>query len=331
MSRKPDSLSAYKLPESLYNLAFDQYSRQFLAKRLIEANRSKPRLKILDVGGYKGVTREFFPTDEVTVLDLFDVKEPGYVMGSALDMPFSDGAYDAVVCFDVYEHIEADDREQFVREMHRVTNNLILIAAPFDIPMVADAEITLNAYYQRLQGQDHLWLKEHIDNGLPNVDQLENCLTELKLPYQVYHSNNITLWSAMQDLIFLADALNSPERVIKVNEFYNRHFDELGDGLGLSYRLVYLSCKTGEPKTVSNQEGQLKPERLQSFINQIYESILELIYSDETVRAQAELLGVKDRQIAELRDELHSIYQSKSWRVTMALRKLKHTVLRLMP
>jgi len=98
--------------DSLYDLAFDQFSRQYHMKQLIESVRPKRRLKILDVGGNNGKTREFFPRDEVMIADLYDIEEPGYTKASALDLPFADNSYDVVTCFDVFEHIEQKDRQQ---------------------------------------------------------------------------------------------------------------------------------------------------------------------------------------------------------------------------
>ncbi len=308
---------------NLYDLAFDQFSRQYQAKRLIELVRTKKKLKILDVGGNNGKTSEFFPQDEVMIVDLYDIEGEGYTKASALDLPFSDGHYDVVTCFDVFEHIEPKDRKQFLSEISRVAKSYILVAAPFNTPYVNEAEVALNAYYKKINGSDHQWLKEHIDNTLPEQAEIEDFFTEAKLPFQNYASNNIMLWTAMQNLIFLADSVKAPERMSELNRFYNTHLLDLGDGSEPSYRRIYFAAKDAKLPEYHEFAHEPNPSTVRNWIDKSGIAVHELIYGNSMLKNQAETIADQERTIAKLNDRLETITGSRSYRLFETFQKAK--------
>ncbi len=318
------------VPE-LYDLAFDQFSRQYQVKRLVEAVRTKHKLRILDVGGHNGKTREFFPGDEVLVADLYDIEEPGYLKASGLDLPFKDGAYDVVVCFDVFEHILPGDRERFLTEITRVARQCVVVAAPFDTEFVSQAEQELNAYYQRVTGQEHRWLREHIDNGLPRQEEIERFLEQHKLAYQTYNSNNILLWSGMQNLIFLADSVRAPERISSLNRYYNEHLPMLGDGSEPSYRRIYFAIKGGRLPERSEISEPVDMGTLRELINRMGVALHDMIYGNGVLSDQMQALAAKDRELEGVRHELQhtrnqlsEVLGSRSYRLATTLRRIKN-------
>ncbi len=205
------------------NLPFDQYSRQMRVLGVVNSLRKqKQSFKILDVGGYKGATSKLHTLDDVTVLDLFDVKEKNYIKGSALKMPFSNDEFDFVVSFDVFEHIENKDREKFLSESARVAKIGVITAAPVLTPANAKAEQTLNDLYKGLHGESHPWLKEHIEYGLPRVGQVEEVMTSLGMRVITFLSNDVLLWALMQGAIFINSKLTYDEpSLLELNVFYN--------------------------------------------------------------------------------------------------------------
>lgn len=66
---------------------------------------------------------------DVTTLDFDPALEPD-VVASVTDMPFGDGAFDIVACFEVLEHIPWDRMPQALGEIQRVCRRYALISVP---------------------------------------------------------------------------------------------------------------------------------------------------------------------------------------------------------
>lgn len=223
------------------DVPFDQYSRQFQVKTIIDSLREKDQsYKLLDVGGYKGRTADFLPDDRVTVMDLFDVKEPGYVRGSALDMPFKNDTFDYVVSFDVLEHIPSSKRLTFIKECARVAKRGVIICAPHKTVANELAEKALNDMYKRLHGEEHRWLKEHIEYGIPDFSEVEKRFQRQGLQTVVFPSNKTSLWAGMQQAIFTNSRYPlAAEWLTRLNTYYNRQFEyDGGDSIEGSYRQI---------------------------------------------------------------------------------------------
>jgi hypothetical protein len=223
------------------DVPFDQFSRQFQVMTIINSLRKNDEsYKILDVGGYKGRTADFLPQDQVTVMDLFDVKEDGYVKGSALDMPFKDDSFDYIMSFDVLEHIPSSKRATFVRECARVAKKGVIICAPHKTDANELAEQSLNDLYKRLHGEEHRWLKEHIAYGIPDFEAIEKLLQKQALQTVAFPSNKTRLWVDMQQAIFTNSLYPlASEQVTKLNTYYNKHFEyDGGETAEGSYRLI---------------------------------------------------------------------------------------------
>ncbi len=240
-------MNTTSIDEELLSLPIDQYSRQKWASTLIEQLRSKEKLRILDVGGYKGKTHEFNPNDSVTVCDLYDVEEPNYVKGDGRKLPFKPNEFDFVVTFDTYEHVPREGRESFVKELARVAKEGVILAAPFDNESgsVFQAEMNLNDYYKKLYDKDHPWLKEHIEYRIPDRSEIEDLLKNLKLNYVPLASNELSMWILMQTLYFSIEIDEDFRgRVDDVNRFYNHSYltlDITEDNL--AYRHIYFISK----------------------------------------------------------------------------------------
>jgi hypothetical protein len=228
----------------LSSTTIDQYTRQKWASVFIHSLR-KDKVKILDVGGYKGITSLFSPDDEVIICDLFDVDEPNYVKGDGRKLPFKDNEFDFVVSFDTYEHVPREGRERFVSELVRVAKEGVILAAPFDNEegTVHLAEVSLNDYHKNLyKGKEHPWLQEHIDYKIPKRSEIESLLKKLRVEHASLASNDITLWTLFQTIYFsigLDDDLRG--RVDDINRFYNNNFELIDSGDDdSSYRRIYF-------------------------------------------------------------------------------------------
>jgi ubiquinone/menaquinone biosynthesis C-methylase UbiE len=235
-----------KFDVSLLNIPFDQYSRQFQVAQMVNALRVPGQtFKILDVGGYKGKTAEFFPNDKVTVLDVYDVDEPNYVKGNGLALPFDAGSFDIVVNFDVLEHIASSDRPAFIDQCARVASRAFFICAPHKTPENEYAEHELNNLYVSLHGKNHEWLREHIDYTLPDMPSLVKHLAKQKVFISEYTSNDTLTWLLMQSAIFFNSKYPHAALTVQaINHYYNETYPFDGAGrTDESYRLILCCVK----------------------------------------------------------------------------------------
>ena len=125
-----------------------------------------------------------------------------------------------------------------------MSKNFVIMAAPFYSKEVSDAEIKANEFYRKLTNIDHMWLAEHITNGLPKKEDLEKFLHENGYNFYSIENNNILNWLLMQYFIFYTHT--NPMLGVKKEEvfrFYNENFLELGDSLPPTYRKVYFISK----------------------------------------------------------------------------------------
>jgi predicted SAM-dependent methyltransferase len=322
--------------KKLYDLQFDQFSRQYIAFQLVRTIYKTQRLRILDVGGHLGKTHEFFPDDEVTVVDLYDVKEKNYVKASGLDLPFLDGEFDAVLSFDVLEHIAAKDRKKFLSELCRVSKDVVIIAAPFNKGLASVADKQVNDLYKKIYNQDQPWLAEHIENGLPDMDLLSDYAKANDLNCRFYSSNNLFLWKMTISFHFLCGDSRLPKLSQDLDRYYNQHMTMLGDSLDPSYRKIGLIRKQEFGESLPSFESQMNEEIYNTYLEKIFsgmaqllsdkrQSIEDIIYLKEqdfqkVVSRQAEEIGL-------LAHELNNIKNSRAWKLAKRLSKAKNRVL----
>ncbi len=129
---------------------------------------------VLDVGGAPGRLARALETARpdwrVYVVDLPECHAPRYARASGTALPFRDLAFDYVYASDVLEHIPPVARDAFISEMARVAARGLVLAAPFDSPLAARAEVLLDDLHRDLLGTPHPWLHEHRQNGLPDLE-----------------------------------------------------------------------------------------------------------------------------------------------------------------
>ncbi|MDS0525592.1 class I SAM-dependent methyltransferase [Clostridium sp. SHJSY1] len=224
----------------MIDIIFDQYQRYKNAKIIIDSIReNNETFKILEVGAnaHKNLEK-FLPNDDVTYLDISLPEEllhdPKYILGDATNMNFKNGEYDVVIALDVFEHIPVDRREAFISEIHRVSSKVAIISAPFNKAKVTFAEERANAYYKSIIGLDHHWLYEHINNGLPDLIEVENYLKSNNIQYNKFAHGNLSMWEKLTNIQALLQLDKELEKyVIEINKYYNsfvfdKDYDEDG-------------------------------------------------------------------------------------------------------
>lgn len=322
---------------SLKDLPFDQYSRQKIVADLINCFRQKSeKFNVLDVGGYKGKTKEFLPDDKTTVLDVFDVKEDNYIKGDGASLKLKDGTVDFTVSFDVLEHIPKKDRARFLKECARVAKHGFFLCCPFEngLGATTNAEKNLNQIYNHLKKNDHQWLKEHIDNQLPTVEAIEAALKKANLHFTKRYSNTLENWVAMQMVFFYSHTLGVVSTDAGVlNRYYNENLYDFENGVSKhqAYRVIYFisndkdtterikDCMRKLPAANDGHPRSLT-EKIPTALTEIFQRKTQ---SDaETIINLKEAVNSKDKDLANMEDTITAIRNSTSWRVTKPLRYL---------
>ena len=204
-------------------MPFDQYQRYRLVADVLENVRPKGEaLEVLDVGGRTALLRRFLPNDEVELVDLEESEETGLVIGSGAQLPFKDGAFDAVVCFDTLEHVPPALRDAFAAECARVARRWVVIAGPYHTAQVERAEELLQQFLGEKLGEKHRYLEEHRDLGLPDRKQTEACLRAAGARVRSIGHANLERWLPLMCVSLYMDRDAALRGMAEgFHEFYN--------------------------------------------------------------------------------------------------------------
>lgn len=317
------------------NFAFDQYGRYAIVRDIINANRKDNEIfKVLDVGGRGNILRQFLAKDKVFYLDPYvETKDDNYIKGNGCAMPLKAESFDWVVSADVFEHIPKKDRSSFLSENLRVAKKGVVLVAPFYSKEVQEAEISANENYKTLAGEEHIWLKEHIDNGLPKEKEIEDSLLLKKYQYQKINNNMLLLWEHLTNVGFMVAhnySTDIKKKFEDINSFYNMNIAPLDHEEG-SYRKVYFIKKDKNLKSIILKKNKdllniFLPEILRksaSITNKINKNMRQHINNtvQDTKKVEASnkiLLDTTEGKVAEvkrLEKEILVMQNSKFWKL----------------
>jgi len=342
------------MQDAEYDLPFDQYSRQEIARKIVndairpfvKKSQQRDKLRIVDFGGHKGHTQDFFPQDNVVVLDVFDEVYDNYVKGDATRAPFKDNEFDIVVSFDTLEHIPKDKREKFVSEAARIAEYAFIVAAPFDNANhdISNAENIANELYKKINGVDHPWLAEHISYGIPTKKTTEEYIKTTGCDFIATPTNDLFTWMIAQGLMFNATAVSGDvKEVVDVSRFYNMNLKKLESMNGETYRQIYTCSKHPEllkevdkawPREKQSKDTATQTEYL-GIINHAYSAVVGQLKKDtEYLKARedhlqkkydeavglAELLQI---EVTNLNSTIERMDRSKYIKIINKLRRVK--------
>jgi glycosyltransferase involved in cell wall biosynthesis len=235
-------------------MQFDQYQRYHTASSLInKVRKPEERFRILEVGANVHANLAYFLTeDELVFLDQSfdsDNLDQRFVLGDATKMQFQDNAFDYIISLDVLEHIPDSKRSVFFNELVRVSKYGLLLSFPYKSQAVEEAEKAVNQYNIDLFGVDHPWLKEHIDNGLPNIDDILELPALEGLDKAYFLHGNIDVWTELTKAGLSCERLTKYEADFSApNDLYNRFLcDSDIDGNG--YRCFFVASKANVDKS----------------------------------------------------------------------------------
>ena len=255
-------------------LSFDQYQRYRMVADLINNERSKPVMNILDIGSGPVDISELLPDDKITRLDTESGNETGYICGSALDMPFRSGSFDMVISCDMFEHIRPDERETFLNELDRVSGEMFIIACPFSGPEIEEAEALVNSFHKDLFGDEHKWLVQHRENGLPSLERLRTWISSKSYGAEVLQNGSLDSWLPMMFLGTYLGKHNEWEIYFRLNSIYVRDIYS-GDNYSPSYRnMIVVKKDRAEIKdTHTSGDTHEKKDLSRLILTALYEKI----------------------------------------------------------
>ncbi len=99
------------------------------------------------------------------------------VKASALDIPFTNNSFPAVISLDMLEHIPPDGRKSAIYEMIRVAKTLVCIGVPCGSLAQAQDE-ALAILYKKSHAHNFHFLAEQVEYGLPSKEWLAGAIVE---------------------------------------------------------------------------------------------------------------------------------------------------------
>lgn len=192
-------------------MSFDHFQRYKTIQLLVENLKRKTGLvqvSVLEIGSNGQDNLEaVLPFDRIqySCLEIPEERkgDPRFIQLDGTDMSeIEDGSYDVVVALDVFEHVPSEKRQAFLKEAYRVASKLAILCFPFSNGYNERAEKRVNSYYRAIYGRDHIWLKEHIEQGLPNLDLTQNELKKADIPYSLFTHGDIYIWEEWMKALF---------------------------------------------------------------------------------------------------------------------------------
>jgi len=255
--------------DPLYFVSFDLYERYAIAAHVVKAFGSSSGPSILDVGGYserlwpgfQSLVSAFMPDSRSVVVDVR--KEPGlanYISGSGTGLPFSDGSFDFVLAQDTLEHIRPEARRQFMRELLRVSRDIVFFSFPFCTPFNQACDRLVYRFIQ-IKKKVHLQaLKEHLELRLPKLSTVRAWVDGTGLPARIWTHGNSLAWLHMMMAKNYFWAQGMPEFGQELDYLFNVRFAR-GDYEEPCYRCFVLIAKNQSPDRVARYQDAFRTDR----------------------------------------------------------------------
>lgn len=161
-------------------------------------DRSLKELSLLDVGGSTGIIDNYLSNyfwrvvsidiDESAIKhakETYEKKNLEFLVGDAINLPFSNDNFDVVICSQVYEHVP--DAKKMFDEIFRIlkpegvcyfaANNRLMLNEPhYNLPLLSVIPKPLAHIYIRIAGKGSYYYEMHLSYwGLKSLVQKFRC------------------------------------------------------------------------------------------------------------------------------------------------------------
>ena len=233
-------------------MSFDQFQRYKTVQLIVEELKKRKGLSqvsVLEIGSNGQCNLgEALPEERIqySCLEIPREREGDdrFIVLDGTNMPqVETGAYDVAVALDVFEHVPEEKRADFLKEISRVAGKLAILCFPFANGRNQLAEKRANSYYKAIYGKNHIWLEEHIENGLPEWDRTKEILDRENIGYAGFEHGDILLWEEWMKALFGAyDVPGAEGYLAALEEYYGEdiYFHDVGES---NYRVFLLMSK----------------------------------------------------------------------------------------
>ena len=154
-------------PEHYGDLEYDKKERFLSYWHQIEQVLKRSPQELLEVGIGNGFVHRYLRSAGMSVHTLdFDERLGPDTVGSVLELPFEDDAFDMACCFETLEHLPWDVFVPAVRELKRVARRWVLISLPDVTPYVrVDIERNMKRVAHTLKDMPQRSPSEHKFDG----------------------------------------------------------------------------------------------------------------------------------------------------------------------
>jgi O-antigen biosynthesis protein len=247
-SRVTASSASLQRAEATPAADFDQHLRYSYAAELLSAICVSARCpaKILEVGSnVLNLWPNYLENVEVTRSDVAgsSAGQDDFVQLEAdQPLPFDAGSFDAVVALEVLEHMPAGSRPEFIRECLRVARRGVVLSCPNGVPEVVEAEELAARAFAARTGEEHPFLREHRQFGLPAESEIRGVLQSCGFPLWVHSQAPLDVWLAS---MLLSEHLARHGYQHELGQRLTALWQKFGS-TALPYRKFYVVAKSAD-------------------------------------------------------------------------------------
>lgn len=212
--------------QSFLGRVFDAYQNMMQIAACIRETarqRSIAQPLILELSRRETDLRDYLP--EAQILRYPTHENNQTILSLPVTLPFADNSFDSCLITDVYEHIPAELRPGILREMLRVTDGLVLVAAPQGNEIVTRFDRIVFDFIWGKYGERFEPLEQHMEFGLEPLEQtLESLKAQGADQVIVLPGNYVYRWIHMILIYFDLQHRNNYGQLFEpFNRVYNEH------------------------------------------------------------------------------------------------------------